>query len=386
MRIGIIGARLSGSYAALLLAQQGHEVLLLDDSTQKEKPCGGGVTAKAIGNIAWFYGNHLPHTEVERLLLSARDGQRSNLLLRHPIRVFSRFTLDSALRDHAIRAGARFFADRAKSFLPVKDGWIIRARKQEFEVDFLIGADGATSPVRAVVARRFAAPDLSLALGFYIPGEHHRNTIITVFQEKGFEGYLWSFPRVDHLSVGILRWLPHANAADLRRRVLEFIHEKYPQATSQNLPFYAARIPCLSRRSLSLQQVCGKRWALIGDAAGFADAITAEGISFALRSAELLAEAIRQAEPLRYESEWRRDFGADLLKAAQWWDRFYAGSFLLHAFTVRALQAVRHSSTVRSLTDDLVAGLRSYEQLRRQIILTSPRILVEVLRHKLMIK
>jgi flavin-dependent dehydrogenase len=380
MRIGIVGARLAGSYAAMLLAQQGHEVLLLDDATHKEKPCGGGVTAKALGNMPWFHENPLPHTEIELLRLTTRDGCWSDLPLRHPIRIFSRFTMDSALRDSASRAGAHFLPERAISFLPSKNGWLVRTHRKDLEVEFLVGADGTTSSVRRAIAGKFSAGDLSLALGFYIPGLHHPNTIITVFQESGFLGYLWSFPRVDHASIGILNWLPQANSADLRRRVLEFVSERYPQATADKR-FYAARLPCLSRRSLVRQRVCGRSWALLGDAAGFADAITAEGIYFALRSAELLAESLRRAEPLHYEFAWRQDFGGDLQKAAAWRDRFYGGTFLFQAFTRRALQALRHSATVRSLTDDLVCGLRSYEGMRRQIILRSPRILLEALRH-----
>ncbi|HYK87240.1 MAG TPA: NAD(P)/FAD-dependent oxidoreductase [Acidobacteriota bacterium] len=382
MRIGIVGARLSGSYAALLLAQQGHEVLLFDDSTHKEKPCGGGVTAKAVGTMPWFRENPLPHTQIELLRLMTLDGRRSDVPLHHPIRIFSRLTLDSALRKCAVNSGARLLDARARGFVRTKGGWVVQTCGQEFEVDFLVGADGATSSVRSAVTGKFLATDVSLALGFYLPGQHHRDTIITVFQESGFMGYLWSFPRVDHVSVGILCWLPLANAADMRQRVLEFISEKYPNFTAQK-KLYAARIPCLSHRSIARQRVCGENWALLGDAAGFVDAITAEGISFALRSAELLAESIRRGAPQFYESAWREDFGADLMRAAEWRDRFYGGTVLLHSFIGRALQALRHSATVRSLTDDQICGLRSYEQLRRQIILRSPRILLEALRHKL---
>jgi flavin-dependent dehydrogenase len=382
MRICIVGARLSGSYAALLLAKQGHQVWLLDDSTEKEKPCGGGVTAKAIGTTRWFHEHPLPHTRVDLLRLMTLDGRRSELPLRDPIRIFARFTLDSALLGSALLAGARFIPERANAFLPTGNGWVVRARKFEIEADYLIGADGATSSVRRAVTTRFSAPDLSLALGFYLPGQYHRDTIITVFQENGFSGYLWAFPRVDHLSVGILRWLPQAVASDLRRRVNLFISEHYPHANEQK-KLYAANIPCLSRESLFRQRVCGKNWALLGDAAGFVDAVTGEGISFALRSAELLAESFRREEPLQYETAWRRDFGAGLLKAAEWRDRFYGGTLLLQAFTKRALQILRHSATVRALTNDLVCGLRSYEVIPMQLILKSPRILLETFRTKL---
>jgi flavin-dependent dehydrogenase len=382
MRIGIVGARLAGSYAALLLTRQGHEVLLIDDSTHKEKPCGGGVTAKALSSMTWFHENSLPHTEIETLRLTTPDGQSSDIPLRHPIRIYSRFTLDSALRDTAIRTGTRLVPERALHLQPSRNGWVIGTRKNELEVNFLVGADGATSLVRGAVTSKFSATDLSLAVGFYLPGLHHPNTILTAFQESSFLGYLWSFPRVDHASIGILHWLPQANAADMRRRVLGFISKQYPHAGPEKR-LYAARIPCLSRRTLVQQRVCGGNWALLGDAAGFADAITAEGIYFALRSAELFAESLQRSDPLHYESAWRRDFGIDLHKAAAWRDRFYGGTLLLQAFTRRALQALRHSATVRSLTDDLVSGLRSYEEMRRQLILRSPRILLEAFRHKI---
>jgi flavin-dependent dehydrogenase len=232
---------------------------------------------------------------------------------------------------------------------------------------------------------KFAAEDLSLALGFYLPGEYHRDTIVAEFQESGFEGYIWSFPRVDHASVGILRWLPSSRADELRKRVLLFIRKSYPSSGSE-MRFYAARIPCLSHDRLRTQHVCGRNWALLGDAAGFADAITAEGIFYALRSAELLANSIQQGEPMRYESAWRSDFGMDLFHAASWRDRFYTGNFLFQAFTRRAIQSVRHSRTICQLSDALISGRSSYALLRRHLVLNTPRILVEALCNKLLVR
>jgi flavin-dependent dehydrogenase len=237
--------------------------------------------------------------------------------------------------------------------------------------------------VRAATAGKYVAGDISLALGYYLPGSYHPDTILTELQESGFEGYLWSFPHMDHTAVGILRWLPHTNSAELRQRVLTFISARYPDAGA-GMNFYAARIPCLSRRKLMHQPLCGKNWALLGDAAGFADAITAEGIHYALRSAELLAHAVAAGTPQYYESLWKRDFGGQLCKAAEWRDRFYGGTFLFETFTKRAVQSLRRSSTIRELTDALISGRSSYERLRRQIIMKSPRILLEALADKLL--
>ena len=376
-----MGARLAGSYAGLLLARLGHEVLLLDPNTDGEKPCGGGVTAKALRKISWFRQQPLPHNRIDNLRLTTNDGYSSEIRLRDPLFIYSRATLDASLRDEAVRAGARFVPERAVHFKQNGGGWVVKTANTEYEVNFLVGADGAGSSVRGITTAKYSSVDLSLALGYYIPGLYHPDTVMASFQEGGFQGYLWSFPRVDHSSVGILCWLPAAKAAELRRRVIEFIQHHYPQACSEKR-FYAARIPCLSRQTLLRQRVCGQNWALLGDAAGFADAITAEGIYFALRSAELFSESVRCGDPQSYESSWRRDFGIDLLKAAQWRDRFYGGTLLFQAFTKRSVQLIRSSPTVCRLTDALISGYRGYPDLRSQLMLQSPRILLEALRHK----
>src|SRR5206468_2141571 len=80
---------------------------------------------------------------------------------------------------------------------------------------------------------------------------------------------------------------------------------------------YAARIPGLAPRTWDTRHACGERWALLGDAAGFADPVTGEGIYYALRSAELFADAYLAGAPLDYERRWREDFGHELQRASQ---------------------------------------------------------------------
>jgi flavin-dependent dehydrogenase len=383
MRIGVVGARLAGSYASYLLSCAGHEVFLLDHSLGREKACGGGVTGKALASMAWFRQHPLPHTEIRTMRMYTPDGRGADLTLRNPIHIFCRTTLDSALRDAACHAGTHLFDARAIDFTNSGAGWQIHTTQGMREVDLLLGADGATSTVRSAVAAKFKATDLSLALGYYLPGCRHPDTILTEFQERGFRGYAWSFPRIDHTSVGILQWLPFAKSSDLHRRVLSFISARYPDAGSDKI-FYASCIPCLGRRRLVQQRVCGRNWALLGDAAGFADSITGEGIHFALRSAELLAEAISLGDVRHYERLWREEFGAHLRKAAEWRDRFYGGTFLFGPFIKRALQTLRRSATVRELTDALICGRSTYELLSRQIIMKSPRILLETVSDKLL--
>ncbi len=378
MRFGVIGARLAGSYLGLLLRQAGHEVLLFDSSGGREKPCGGGVTPKALRTIPWFAGRRLPHTVADTLRLLTRYGETVDMKLDSPIQIYSRSTLDAALREDAIGAGARFLPLRATRFVPKTRGWTILAGGSAFDVDFIAGADGTASSVRAALASRFAASDLSLALGFYLPGVYHQDSLIASFQEPGFQGYLWSFPRVDHSSVGILRWLPHASAEDLRGRVTRFIDSNYPGAPP-GMTLYAATIPCLTVASLRNQRVCGPGWALLGDAAGFADAITGEGIFYALRSAELFAQAVNAGRPAEYEQTWRCDFGRDLLCAAKLRERFFGSGRRGASIAERAVRLAGCSRTAARLTDALISGNMSYDRFLAMMLWKSPRILRDYL-------
>ncbi len=379
MRIGIVGARLSGSYAAFLLARMGHDVLLFEPAAWCDKPCGGGVTAKAWSSISWLRRCTVPHTVVRQMRFWSQAAERSVLHLKQPIRIFARSELDRALLDDALRAGARLVPERAVQFTRAQSGWRVRTTGGGCEVDFLVGADGAKSAVRSVLAGGFRSADLSLALGYYIPGTFHPDSLVVVFQERGFKGYLWSFPRVDHLSVGIVCWLPEAAAADMKARVERFIARCYPGASDQRR-LYAARIPCLSRDRLRRQQVAAADWALIGDAAGFADPVTGEGIYYAFRSAELLGSAIERGDPLAYERLWRREFGPDLERAAAWRDRFYGGALLSRSLTGLAAALAGRSSAAAALIERAVSSPRGCRRLPGSLLIRSPLMLWEGLR------
>jgi flavin-dependent dehydrogenase len=381
MKIGIVGARVAGSYAGLLLAGLGHDVILFDDSVEREKPCGGGLTAKALRNIRWIREQALSHAEIAKVRLVTHEGYSADLPLLHPMHVFPRITLDAFLRMQAIGAGVQFRCERVVKIVGEKGGWFIKTASSGEEVQYLIGADGANSVVRRAMTDPHPPADLVLTLGYVLPGVMTPDMALIHFQESGFLGYLWAFPCVDHSSVGIGRMLPGAQAADLRRRLDVFV-DHYPSWASAEKKFYAALVPCLGRKSLIEQRVCGKNWALLGDAAGFADAVTAEGIYYALRSAELLAESFQKESPLLYEHAWRKDFGFNLETAAVWRDRFYGSRVLAETFIRRALQTVRYSGTVRSLLDKLIAGKITYSSLFRNLAFRSPSILLQCYRNR----
>ena len=67
---------------------------------------------------------------------------------------------------------------------------------------------------------------------------------------------------------------------------------------------------------------------MIGDAAGFVDPVTGEGLYYALRSAELLSNALLANAPESYPALVNQDFLPELERAARIAERFYAGNWL----------------------------------------------------------
>ena len=95
-----------------------------------------------------------------------------------------------------------------------------------------------------------------------------------------------------------------------------------------NRQITSALIPSLRPSSLQQNLISGPGWALVGDAAGFVDPITCEGIYFALRSGELLATSLTEGHPDFYADACKADFLNDFICAAEFFEKFYSGRFL----------------------------------------------------------
>src|SRR6185295_3942464 len=147
----------------------------------------------------------------------------------------------------------------------------------------------------------------------------------------------------------------------------------FPAFTDPDAERYAHTIPSPSTDSSSILEIAGPRWALVGDAAALADPITGEGIFFALRSAAVLAETLRETgSPAAYPARALEDFGRELNKAAVLRDRFYSPGLAR-----RMIAYARRSRAIRAVLADLVLGEQGYLSLKRRLLRTGPRFLLE---------
>jgi len=104
-----------------------------------------------------------------------------------------------------------------------------------------------------------------------------------------------------------------------------------------------------------------------------ADPITGEGIYYALRSAELLVDTLREdGSPRRYPERALEAFGRELLKGAALRDRFYAPGFAR-----RMVRFAAASGAIRRVLGDLVLGEQGYDGLKRRLLGAVPRFAFE---------
>lgn len=394
----IVGAGPAGSFAAEMLARGGVHVALFDGRPEGEpKACGGGVTAKALK--AWPQLLNAVGRTVDEIDLYSASGKRLHLKLDEPFAIYSRIAFDSYLRERARDAGAQVISAKisARELKKTETGWTLRgAGGGEWTAAMLVGADGAGS----AIARRLAGPlppsEMEVAFGYRAPLPESGDAPTVVAFLPGWIGYAWAFPRVDHISFGIATTQDAFKHQPLDNLLWDFMLGYYRQREDAKAKIwlsrkvdqerdgrirnklesaaerYAARIPGLNDKTWDTRNVCGEGWAVIGDAAGFADPVTGEGIYYALRSAELFAESLLSNTPLDFERLWREDFGAELKRAAQMRRRFY-GNFWGAPFTERMIEFARGHRGVKRVLGDLVAGEQGYVDLKKKLARSAMR-------------
>ncbi|MFZ0212199.1 MAG: NAD(P)/FAD-dependent oxidoreductase [Candidatus Acidiferrales bacterium] len=359
--IAIVGGGPAGALCGEKLATAGFNVTLFDEHLAWEKPCGGGLTHKAIEKYPFLLDGPQVKKEIYTAELISSRGHRARFEMSQPLVIYSRAVLNSLLLDRAAAAGCATVHARVTALNTDGREVTLTAGGREHAADFVVVANGArnqllpgTTPLRP--------EDLEVTLGYFIPAKEEMVKI--KFLER-MNGYIWSFPRADHLSVGICAKMAEYTTQSLRSLLEDFIREeKIPTADAR---FYSHVLPSPRLATLRHRKIAGRNWALAGDAAACVDPITGEGLFYALRSGDLLAQSLIQNQPESYPARLRAEFVADLEIATRLVRRVFRGSFLGGAVTTRMVQFAQRSATFRDLLRDLFSGAQDYRSLRKRL-------------------
>jgi flavin-dependent dehydrogenase len=334
-----------------------------------------------------------PRRIVRRIKLISPVGRTVVLKLDEPFAIFSRKVLNGLVLDRALEAGAQFVNSSVANFSRDENGWrLTTGCGSTFHARFMIGADGAASPTRRRLVGIFPKQDLALAFGYNVSEDSFdpdsngvnaegkmdpRMEEVVVQFPRDFTGYLWAFPRPGVMNFGVASKLGTRTSDELRSILTGFVKTFYggEMPGPERASFFGAKIPTLDLASWKDLRAVGEGWALVGDAAGFADPITGEGIYYAFKSSDLLADALLAASGLdhakaadRYEKMWRDEFGRELEHASYRLPQFYHSRFFGSIFTDAVIRLARFHRGVRTVLIRALMGEQSYVTLKRDLL------------------
>lgn len=280
----VAGAGPGGSNAARAALDQGLDVLQIDKAAfPRVKPCAGGLTIKACRSLIGELEPCLKRVfhSVEFNLWRSRENRLSHSL---PIvKMVFRPSFDAELVDRNRRFEGFRFIDASPIRAIAWDGKCFRVDtpRGSFAGRTLIGADGAYSIVnRTFGVSRPAALATAVEVNLFADRVQLEAPLPPCFDFGVLDkGYGWVFPKDDHWSVGL--YTLAGGLKGVRQMLSDYIGLKGFRCQGDPLEtFEAHRIPVGGYR-LSVPEA---PVFLVGDAAGLADALTGEGIFYALES------------------------------------------------------------------------------------------------------
>ncbi len=309
----VVGAGPAGALSAYHAASRGMEVLLVDRSRfPREKVCGGCLSAKTLARLeAAGVSDHLAALGGPRLNRMVLRGWGRAASIRLPEgRALSRRVLDAHLVHHAIDAGAEFLGGHAAEIGPSGH----RAR----EVTLGSPAGECVFAARAVIdasglGSRFLdnspgpAEGTRIGCSTVIDGVltgHRPGTIAMAVGEAGYVGAVV-------LEGGRTNVAAALDPSVVRERgVGASVAGVLRTAGFPTIPAVAeARWSGTPPLGQEPRVVAARRLFAVGDAGGYVEPFTGEGIGWAVQSADLLAPLVRRAVDDwsdRLAGEWAR--------------------------------------------------------------------------------
>lgn len=383
----IAGAGPAGSSAAAILGEKGHSVLLIDkEGFPRDKTCGDGVTYKAMpalkrlgldekikANSPFFTNGYtLVFRDNTKLIFEKPPTEEAlaYIISRHE---FDNMLLEKTLSypsvtflPHTKVTGIRYEGDKARAV--EVNGTTL------YESTVVIDATG----VNSILGQENKDPkSCALAVrGYYSNVTDLNNTIEVYFSDDILPGYFWIFPTsptTANVGGGTFQNIVEDKKINIKELMYDFV-ENHPVASKKLKSAHLEGILKGGKIPLAFGDFSWSRvrhnLLLIGDAGGFVNPITAEGISYAIKtgiyagetaSQYILENTENQETLLAFDTLWQQEFSS----------QYKMGDIFLEGIDPRLVEKYVMSSLVNSLSDlNLQNPATSYEYLVRLKVLT----------------
>ncbi|MFA5839292.1 MAG: NAD(P)/FAD-dependent oxidoreductase [Candidatus Margulisiibacteriota bacterium] len=293
-KIVIVGAGPVGCYLGQLLKQAGFDPLLLEEHAEVGRP----VQCAGIVGRNTFDGLRLPLSR--KSILNVIDGAKVfyneiSFVLKRPEVAY---IVDRAMFDKELSHGLNIEYKTAFSEAhPIKDGYVLRTSNGEYYADIVIGADGPNSKVRKSL--NFAS-DMRLYRGYQyrVKLDQPDKNLVEVHYLKPFSLFTWIIPEGNgYVRVGTISNNPYSELNTFMES-----HGINGEIVEKN----AGAIP------IGTCELFKGNVALVGDAACQVKPITSGGIYYGMKSAEILADAIKEDNFSIYQKRWIEEFEQEI--------------------------------------------------------------------------
>jgi len=329
----VVGAGPAGATAAKVLGEAGVATLLVDKSAfPRDKPCGGGISARALARFPYLQQElaKIPTNWVSKVHFESPSGFVVDYRSPEPLYLMIRRCEFDDLLFTLARPHVEIVTGTLVRKVTFGDPVRVSTDVGEYQARMIIGCDGANSIVARASALRTGniQSDYAIDMMEETPQQElstaERDRMYIYYRIRSHYGYGYVFPKSTHLNVGVgfkldyyLSNLRGEHYTHHQGFVDELKTKQLLSGESNRANFRAFPLPI----SGPLARTYADRVLLAGDAGGFVNALTAEGIYYAMVSGELAAraalDAIRagnftQLQLRGYESAWKQEIGDEL--------------------------------------------------------------------------
>ena len=289
----VIGAGPAGASCGITLLKESRDVCLIDKAVfPRNKTCAGLVTGKTLELIKTLFDGEDIGGLFCYTASSIRLYRGTQLLTEAPLsnsaRLVDRVHFDNALVERYKSLSGRIMEGERDIKVDHGSSRVVLSNGDTVRYNTLVYADGALSMSHKLL--KFDKRKMAFGVEAYVPSEQYRTDSVDIHFGCIDGGYIWAFPHGGAVCIGAAGM--YDKKADYKKVMTDFldaigVDPDKQRYTGAFLP-YGCAVP---------QNKLPENVMLVGDAGGFTDPITGEGLYMALRTGMLAADSISAASP-----------------------------------------------------------------------------------------